>query len=224
MGRITSAVNVFMNSHQKFHTADITATRLYSTKAKVNTYNATQLKKLRTKEHKFKTEFSTPEAKIVKKLSNAVTWDNPLRLKTDALVMIRKNDPNLRYVNGTLGRVKEIMPGKLIIKTLNDMTIDLKKARYELHDGDGEVIAHAKNFPVCLAWAQTIHKAQGASIDSVVVDIGYLWEAGHAYVALSRATNPHKLYVERWNPQRIFTDKEVVKFYSRNEEGGCNGQ
>jgi len=215
MGRITSSVNGFMKAHQKFHTANIKATRLYSTKAKVNTYNSKQLRAIQEKEMRSKTEFSTADQKLITKLSRAVTWDDPLRLKIGALVMIRKNDPSMRYVNGTLGTVQEILPNKILIETTEGRKVSIGKAKYELHDGDGEVIASATNFPVCLAWAQTIHKAQGASIDSLVVDIGYLWEAGHAYVALSRATNPNRLVVEKWNPLRIFTDKEVVKFYTR---------
>ena len=70
----------------------------------------------------------------------------------------------------------------------------------------------ARNFPMSLAWAVTIHKAQGSTLDKIWVDIRRLWEPGQAYVALSRVTDPDELWVEGWDARSIFTDPAVRAF------------
>jgi hypothetical protein len=71
----------------------------------------------------------------------------------------------------------------------------------------------AWNFPITLAWATTIHKAQGASLDSMIVDLSALWEPGQAYVALSRVRSPQGLHIEQWNPGSIRAEPLVTQFY-----------
>ncbi len=70
-----------------------------------------------------------------------------------------------------------------------------------------------------LAWAITIHKAQGATFDEACMDLGSLWEPGHAYVALSRVRQAGGVYISKWTPRSIRCDKEVLEFYRKIEEG-----
>lgn len=81
-------------------------------------------------------------------------------------------------------------------------------------DGEGEPIATLTNFPVNLAWASTIHKAQGATMDRLAVDLSRLWEPGQAYVALSRLTSGSELRIARWESSSIRVDADVMTFLS----------
>ena len=71
----------------------------------------------------------------------------------------------------------------------------------------------AKNFPISIAWAMTIHKAQGTSLDRMLVDLRRVWGPGQAYVALSRARDPNALFLEGWSEKLIFADPRVTKFH-----------
>ena len=78
-------------------------------------------------------------------------------------------------------------------------------------------MASAENFPLNLAWASTIHKSQGATLDQAVVDLRGLWEPGHAYVALSRVREGKGVYVAGWDEKGLRTDRSVREFYRQ----GC---
>ncbi|MES2855234.1 MAG: helicase C-terminal domain-containing protein, partial [Bdellovibrionota bacterium] len=69
------------------------------------------------------------------------------------------------------------------------------------------------NFPLTLAWASTIHKSQGATLDRMMVNLANLWEPGQAYVALSRLQSGADLWIEKWDAKSIRVDPRVVKFY-----------
>ena len=67
-------------------------------------------------------------------------------------------------------------------------------------------------FPVALAYATTIHKSQGATLDELWCDLGSLWEPGQGYVALSRLRESKGLHILRWNPSSFKTDPQVAQF------------
>ena len=70
-----------------------------------------------------------------------------------------------------------------------------------------------------LAYAATIHKAQGLTLEKVLVDLKGLWEPGQAYVALSRVREPSGLLIKDWTPQSIIADKSVLRFYESMDAG-----
>ena len=112
---------------------------------------------------RYKTQFPVPEL---------------VKLKEDALIMIRQNDIEGDYVNGSVGYVREIDDETLTIELLNSDVVHLEKTKFSMLDANGEEIAYASNFPVNLAYATTIHKAQGMTLDKCVTDFKRLWEAG----------------------------------------------
>jgi len=128
-------------------------------------------------------------------------------------VMMRQNDVEGRYVNGSLGRVEKISNETLLISLLSGRRVEIEKATFTLLDAEGNPVVAATNFPVSLAWAMTIHKAQGTTLDRVQVDLRRIWEPGQAYVALSRARDPQGLYIDGWSPQAIMADPLVEKFH-----------
>lgn len=79
----------------------------------------------------------------------------------------------------------------------------------------GEVQASRKQVPLILAWALSIHKAQGQTLERVKVDLGRVFEKGQAYVALSRATSQDGLQVLRFEKHKVMAHPRVVEFYNK---------
>jgi ATP-dependent DNA helicase PIF1 len=79
----------------------------------------------------------------------------------------------------------------------------------------GEVQAQRKQLPLILAWALSIHKAQGQTLERVKVDLGKVFEKGQAYVALSRATTQQGLQVLRFEKSKIMAHPRVIAFYNK---------
>ena len=79
---------------------------------------------------------------------------------------------------------------------------------------NGEVQAQRTQVPLILAWALSIHKAQGQTLPRVKVDLGRVFEKGQAYVALSRATSQAGLQVSRFDPKKVMVHPKVINFYS----------
>ena len=82
-------------------------------------------------------------------------------------------------------------------------------------DDEGEEAAFATNFPVTLAYASTIHKMQGTTVDRMHVSLRSLWEPGQAYVALSRARSGKAITIMGWDPSSIRADAAVQQFYEQ---------
>ena len=80
-------------------------------------------------------------------------------------------------------------------------------------DADGNIVASVINYPLALAYATTIHKSQGATLDHLWVDLSSLWEPGHAYVALSRLRTSQGLRILRWSKRSFVVDPLVNQFY-----------
>jgi ATP-dependent DNA helicase PIF1 len=79
---------------------------------------------------------------------------------------------------------------------------------------NGEVQAQRQQVPLILAWALSIHKAQGQTLQRVKVDLGRVFEKGQAYVALSRATSKAGLQVTRFDARKVMVHPKVTEFYS----------
>lgn len=92
---------------------------------------------------------------------------------------------------------------------------------------NGEIQASRSQIPLILAWALSIHKAQGQTLDRVKVDLGRIFEKGQAYVALSRATTQNGLQVMRFDPKKVMAHEKVRSFYDSlyniNEAFQMNG-
>lgn len=80
---------------------------------------------------------------------------------------------------------------------------------------NGEVQAQRQQVPLILAWALSIHKAQGQTLQRVKVDLGKVFEKGQAYVALSRATSQAGLQVSRFDPSKVMVHHKVTEFYRK---------
>ena len=217
-GQVTQEVGEFLQRRLYDPEFEFEGTRLYPRRREADAYNFQKLSLIESPMREFATDY-TGEARGIEQLKKQCPIPELLQLKTGALVMLRKNDTSFpyKYVNGTLGTVMDMKPDVLTLQLLSGKVVEIFPEVFSLIDGNGRKRASAENFPVMLAWATTIHKAQGASIDRLMVNISGLWESGHAYVALSRAQSEAGLYVERWDPQSIFIDQVVQHFYAQVE-------
>ena len=152
-----------------------------------------------------------------------------LRVKEDAKVMFIKNDPDGRWVNGTIGVVIDCSDkNKKVIKVKVDKEVfkvkreEWNKVRYvydEYNDEmEEEVVSSFKQFPLKLGWAVTIHKAQGLTLDSCSVDLGEgAFATGQAYVALSRCKTLDSLNLYReLKVQDALVDPDIQDFHAEH--------
>lgn len=210
-GIVDDQVTQYLNERTGDVETEFEGTRLFPRRDQTEKFNEMRLADLPGEEKKFET-IQSGNARGIESLLKQAPIPQTLRLKEGALVMIRQNDPMGRWVNGSTGHVRRIQPSRLSIELLNGRKVEIDKATFSLLDGEGEIIAALVNFPVNLAWASTIHKAQGSTLDRLAVDLSRLWEPGQAYVALSRLTSGSELRIARWDPSSIRVDPQVVDF------------
>lgn len=156
---------------------------------------------------------------------NTYPADEVLELKPGAQVMFLRNDSDGRWVNGTIGTVARVK-GTVWIEVdgeefeVEPTTWERYRYRYdpETKKLEKEVVAEFEQFPLRLAWAVTVHKSQGHTYDTAVVDLGpRAFSAGQTYVALSRVRTLDGLYLRRpLQPRDVIVDPNVVRFFSEN--------
>ena len=116
-------------------------------------------------------------------------------------------------MNGTRGVLVGEEDQHLIVRKDYGREVKVEKMTFSLLDAEGNVRASVIQYPLILAYATTIHKSQGATLDELWCDLSALWEPGHAYVALSRLRDASGLHIVRWNPRSFIVDPLVQKFY-----------
>lgn len=213
-GIVNDDVRRFLESRRIDSSRETEGTRLYPHRAKAEEYNLRRLHSIPGVTRSFETQYDG-EQRVLETAKRAMPIPDVLLLKEGALVMMRKNDASDErlFVNGSLGHVHDIGEDTLRVTLLGGEKITVEKQKFSYLDGDGNELMGAWNFPVTLAWATTIHKAQGASLDRMIVDLSALWEPGQAYVALSRVRSSEGLFIERWSPSSIRAEPLVTSFY-----------
>jgi ATP-dependent exoDNAse (exonuclease V) alpha subunit len=211
-GIVDQDVKAYLDSKVVPALSSFSGTRLFPRREETERFNLTKLAELSGEVKTFDSIY-TGNARSVEQLKKSAPVPDQLQLKVDALVMLRQNDPQGRWVNGSTGHVQRIGSASLGIRLMSGRVIEIEKTTFSLLDADGEAAAAVTNFPVSLAWATTIHKSQGATLDRLMVNLKNLWEPGQAYVALSRVSSGQDLCIEAWSASSIKVDPEVVRFY-----------
>jgi hypothetical protein len=156
---------------------------------------------------------------------SAYPTEEVLTLKKGAQVMLLKNDTQKRWVNGTLGVIHSVSEEEIKVDIDGEVhKVDKNvwnKIRYFYNKESGqveeEVVSAFIQFPLRLAWAITVHKSQGQTYQSAVVDMGWgAFAHGQTYVALSRCASLDGLYLKRQiTPRDVMVDPAVVDFMSK---------
>lgn len=154
---------------------------------------------------------------------NSLPTDLELELKEGAQVVFIKNDPDKRWVNGTVGRVSALAADLLEVTVESGQTYQLKpeiwnNIKYTYNAStkkiDEEVLGSFTQYPVKLAWALTVHKSQGLTFNNAIIDLGHgAFAGGQTYVALSRCRSFEGMTLASTIADRdIFVNPTVTNF------------
>lgn len=186
------------------------APKLFSHNADVDRINAAELAKLSGKSHTFKMS-SKGKDSFVEGLKRGCLSPETLELKEGAAVMFTKNSPQGKFVNGTLGVVTSwSADGSPIVKTKEGLKVTTEPMEWQMEE-QGKVKASVAQYPLRLAYAMTVHKSQGMSMDAAIIDLSRAFEYGQGYVALSRVRRLSGLYLTGLNERALEVHPEIVK-------------
>ncbi len=173
----------------------VVLTELHTVNIDVDRINDQQLGQLGGDELTYQ-QHTTGSANYVENLQRSVLAPSALVLKQGALVMAVKNDPTRRYANGSIGEVTDFEPGTdyPVVTFRSGKVVTMMPDTWELRDGDKKR-ASISQIPLRLAWAITVHKSQGMTLDAARMDLRKAFVPGMGYVALSRVKNIDNLYL-----------------------------
>lgn len=208
---------------------------LTTTNVAANEKNLKELKKLHSSKETFYGEL---EGEFKK--GNLPT-EMELELKIGAQVMLLNNDPQGRWVNGSIGKITDItfddlqMDDALIVELDNGKSVQINKYNWNIHKYffneqtqkvDTEIAGSFHQFPIRLAWAVTIHKSQGKTFEKVIIDIGNgTFAHGQIYVALSRCTSLEGITLKVPIQKRhIWMDYKITQYFSHLRQGHLDQQ
>ncbi len=209
------------------HSAPEEAPKLFSHNADVDCVNDEILAKLSGEPHGFSMLSQGPDA-LTFALKKGCLSPETLYLKAGAAVMFTKNNPKEGFVNGTLGTVMEfdkasdpieddVLSNGIVsngagyptVKTRSGRMIEVEPMDWTVEE-NGKVRARITQLPLRLAWAITIHKSQGMSLDEATMDLSQVFEFGQGYVALSRVRRLSGLHLLGWNERAFQVHPEIL--------------
>ena len=194
-------------------------TELHTTNIDVDKINEQKLTELEGGEFHF-AQTTTGAKNYIETLQKSVLAPELLRLKKGALVMAVKNAQNRQYVNGSIGEVIDFERSTdyPIVQFRNGKIITMVPETWEMRDGEKKR-ASIMQIPLRLAYAITVHKSQGMTLDAARIDLRKAFSEGMGYVALSRVRSLDRLYLLGINRTALMVSEEARKidFILKNE-------
>lgn len=189
---------------------DLVLTELHTVNIDVDTINEAKLETLDGDEMQY-TQTSTGSENYVENLQRSVLAPKILRLKKGALVMAVKNSLEKKYVNGSIGTVVDFDPATdyPLVEFANGKEVTMQPDSWELRDGDKKR-ASITQIPLRLAWAITVHKSQGMTLDAARIDLRKAFVEGMGYVALSRVRSIDTLYLHGINNMALRVSQDAL--------------
>jgi len=193
---------------------DMVLTELHTVNIDVDRLNEIKLGELGGDEL-FYTQTTTGGENYVENLQRSVLAPATLRLKKGALVMAVKNATDRRYANGSIGTIVDFDPATEypIVEFRNGRMVTMAPETWELRDGDKKR-ASISQIPLRLAWAITVHKSQGMTLDAARIDLRKAFVEGMGYVALSRVKNLNNLYLHGINRMALQVSEDAQQIDS----------
>ncbi|ESZ96563.1 hypothetical protein SBOR_3065 [Sclerotinia borealis F-4128] len=160
-------------------------------------------------EKSFEIYDSNPEILNEKEFSDAEEENN----RQSDLAKFKQTNRELPSTGiSSSGRLFPLVRFSIPDGTVRDLLVQPEEWKIELPNG--EVQAQRSQLPLILAWALSIHKAQGQTLERVKIDLKKVFENGQAYVALSRATSQAGLEVQNFDPRKVMAHPRVAEFYN----------
>ena len=189
------------------------AVNLFPVNKQADTLNDMRLFEINEEPHEYFAEAAGP-VNLVERLKKNMLAPERLQLKTGAAVMAVRNDTDHQFVNGSLGTVRgfaaENKGGWPIVEFENGNIVTMKPNCWEMMDGD-TVLASVNQVPLRCAWAITIHKSQGMTLERAVMDLRRTFAPGMGYVALSRVEGLQGLYLNGVNERMFLVSPDAVR-------------
>lgn len=213
IGRVTDDIIQILKStsSQKVEKSGVLATRLCSHVKEANDINETQLYNLEGITKVYTAQDSDESMSHI--LDQQLPVPGKLTLKIGAQVMLLKNiNITNGLVNGARGVVIKFDDDIPVVKFLTGEIYTAKNEKWTIKNASGSII-YRKQIPLKLAWAFSIHKSQGLTLDCVEMSLAKVFDAGQAYVALSRAQSLESLRVLDFSSQQVWANSSVLQFY-----------
>lgn len=191
-------------------TTEKEVTKLFTHNADVDRINSDALGRIKGDAKTYVME-SVGNAKLIEGLKKNCMSPETLTLKVGATVMFTKNNFEAGFVNGTLGTVTgfDRTTGRPMVTTNAGKVITAEVMEWAIED-NGKILAKVMQVPLRLAWAITVHKSQGMSLDAAHMDLGRAFEYGQGYVALSRVRTIEGLYLQGINARALEVHPRVL--------------
>ncbi len=198
-------------------------TKLYTHNVDVDGINQREFEKIDGESKVFRM-VTKGSAKSVEMLKNNCLADEIFALKIGAKVMCIKNDPERRFVNGSLGEITGFdTEGAPIVDLANGKKVSIRADSWRIEE-DGKVKAEISQIPLKLAWAITVHKSQGMTLDEAEIDLSKAFAPGMGYVALSRLRSLEGLFLKGLGNSALYLSEEVremdATFRARSDKAG----
>ena len=178
-------------------------TRLYTLNVDVERINNEEIARLKGDSHYFLRTSRGKSYHDITNLQRSVLAPETLQLKVEALVMAVKNDPSGDFANGSIGVVKSFSSeGLPVVMFRSGKTVTITPQEWELKKND-RVVAGVTQIPLRLAYAITVHKSQGMTLDTAEIDLSKAFVEGMGYVALSRVRNLENMYLKGLNQKAL---------------------
>ena len=195
-----------------------TPTKLFTHNLDVDKINTKHIHEIQGKKKIFTAKIKG-NLKLAETVKKSIMAPEKLELKIGAKVMFVKNNHEKGYLNGSLGNVlKYDKDGIPIVKLLNGTEIAAEQEEWKIEDESGKMLVSYQQIPLRLAWAITVHKSQGMTLDAAEMDLSKTFEKGQGYVALSRVKSLSGLKLIGYNDITLQVDSLALKADKRFQE------
>ncbi|EFN75369.1 ATP-dependent DNA helicase PIF1 [Harpegnathos saltator] len=216
IGRVTDDIvdTLKETAKQKIESNGVLATRLCSHVKEADEINEFQLSELKG-ETKVYTALDSDNSMAHVLDQQLASIPSKLILKVGAQVMLLKNvSVTSGLVNGARGVVTDFKNDIPVVQFRSGAQYDAKMEKWSIKASSGALV-HRKQVPLKLAWAFSIHKSQGLTLDCVEMCLSRVFNAGQSYVALSRAQSLQSLRILDFNSHQVWANTAVLEFYKK---------
>jgi ATP-dependent DNA helicase PIF1 len=202
-------IEILKKCKETVFTEDIIPTKLYSLNVDVDKINKDAYNKLTTEEKEYETLYKNKQSKFY---GDKMKIPEKIKLRLGCQVMVSKNiDPQNNIINGTRGIILSFTEDNIVIKLMNQKNYTI--GRTSVCDEYNPSI-QVDYIPLQLAWAVTIHKSQGLTLDCAEMDLGSsIFQCGQAYTALSRIKDLNSVHIVKLKKSSFKVHPDVKSFY-----------